>query len=415
MTDSLPADDLPPRISAAAEGGLALSGARAVAKALSPMTVVPDAIPVVPRYDTAWLGAVLPGAARALGITVDVPALTLPGAGSVCVVIVDGLGRMLLEETSDRAPFLTSLMPGSITLTAGCPSTTATSMGSFGTGLPPGRHGLVGYEVMDPARGVLLNELKWDPGTDPLAWQPHPTMFEELADHGVAVTRIGNPGFDGSGLTLAAMRGGAFVGEKRLDTRVDVAVAALSRPGRGLVYLYWGALDGAGHQHGWRSPQWRRQLRHVDRELARLARRLGPGTVLVVTADNGMVDVPHADRLDLADRPDLSLGVRILGGEGRFAQAYCEPGAAPGVAARLADAIGDRAWVRTRDAAIDAGWFGTVDERIRPRLGDVLVAAIGPFALIDSRTAAQRTLQLIGQHGSLTDAEQLVPLLMHAR
>ena len=276
MTDSRPADNLPPLISASAQGGSAPSGASASADAWSPTTAVPDGAPVFPRYDTAWLGAVLPGAAQALGVTVEVPALTLPTARSVCVVVVDGLGRMLLEETADRAPFLTSLMPGSITLTAGCPSTTATSMGSFGTGLPPGRHGLVGYEVMDPARGVLLNELKWDPGTDPLAWQPHPTMFEELADHGVAVTRIGNPGFDGSGLTLAALRGGAFVGEKRLDTRVDVAVAALSRPGRGLVYLYWGALDGAGHQHGWRSPQWRRQLRHVDRELARLARRLAP-------------------------------------------------------------------------------------------------------------------------------------------
>ena len=98
-----------------------------------------------------------------------------------------------------------------------------------------------------------------------------------------------------------------------------------------------------------------------------------------------------------------------------FAQAYCEPGAAPGVAATLADALGDRARVRTRDAAIDAGWFGTVDDRIRPRLGDVLVAATGSFALIDSRTAAAHTLQLIGQHGSLTAAEQLVPLLIHTR
>ena len=415
MTDSRPADNLPPLISASAQSGIAPSGASASADDWSPTTAAPDGAPVFPRYDTAWLGAVLPGAAQALGVTVEVPALTLPTARSVCVVIVDGLGRMLLEETADRAPFLTSLMPGGITLTAGCPSTTATSMGSFGTGLPPGRHGLVGYEVMDPARGVLLNELKWDPGTDPLAWQPHPTMFEELADHGVAVTRIGNPGFDGSGLTLAALRGGAFVGEKRLDTRVDVAVAALSRPGRGLVYLYWGALDGAGHQHGWRSPQWRRQLRHVDRELARLARRLAPGTMLIVTGDHGMADVPHADRLDLADRPDLSPGIRILGGEGRFAQAYCEPGGAPGVAATLADALGDRARVRTRDAAIDAGWFGTVDDRIRPRLGDVLVAATGSFALIDSRTAAAHTLQLIGQHGSLTAAEQLVPLLTHTR
>ena len=364
----------------------------------------------------------LPGAARALGIPVNGPAVTLPSARSVCVVIIDGLGRRLLEEAAADAPFLSSLLSGGSSLlsggrelTAGCPSTTATSMGSFGTGLPPGQHGLLGYEVMDPDRGVLLNELKWDPGTDPLAWQPHPTLFEIMAADGVAVTRVGNPEFDGSGLTLAALRGGDFVGAKRLSSRVDIAVAALASPGRNLAYLYWGDLDGAGHAHGWRSLNWSRELRHVDQEMARLARRLPADTLLVVTADHGMVDVPHADRVDLAEHPELADGVRILGGEARFAQAYCEPGQTAAVATRLAEALGDRAWVYTRDQAIDAGWFGPVDNRVRPRLGDVLVAGIGSFALVDSRTATPHVLRLIGQHGSLTADEQLVPLLVHTR
>jgi len=69
--------------------------------------------------------------------------------------------------------------------------------------------------------------------------------------------------------------------------------------------------------------------------------------------------------------------------------------------------------VRTRDEAVDAGWFGIVDHRVRPRLGDVLVAAFGSFGLVDSRTAAPHALRLIGQHGSLTEAEQLIPLLVH--
>ncbi len=131
---------------------------------------------------------------------------------------------------------------------------------------------------------------------------------------------------------------------------------------------------------------------------------LPAGTVLVVTADHGMVDVPHTDRVDLAERPELADGVRVLGGEARFAQAYCEAGRATVVAARLADALGERAWVRTRDEAIDAGWFGPVDDRVRPRLGDVLIAGIGSFALVDARTATPHVLRLIGQHGSLTAA-----------
>lgn len=373
--------------------------------------------PLIPRYDDTGLGAVLPGAARALGVATDLPAVEFPRASKVCVVIIDGLGRQLLEQEPASAPFLTSLLPGSHTLTAGCPSTTATSMGSFGTGLPPGRHGLVGYEVMDPDRGVLLNELRWDPATDPLVWQPHRTVFQAMVLDGVRVVQIGNPEFAGSGLTTAALRGGEFVGAKRLRSRVDIAVDALTGPQRSLVYLYWGDVDGAGHVYGWRSREWRRTLRSADRELARLARRLPGGALLLITADHGMLDVPHADRVDLASSAELSQGIGVLGGEGRFAQIYCPPTAGPddvaAVAARFADVLGDRAWVRTRDEAVAAGWFGPVDDRVLRRIGDVVVAGNGPFALVDSRTARPQVLKLIGQHGSLTEAEQLVPLLVH--
>jgi len=378
----------------------------------------PSADPIVPPYDATGFGAVLPGAARSLGVDVGLPAVPLPAARRVCVVLIDGLGRRLLEDETAQAPFLASLLPSGRTLVAGCPSTTATSLGSLGTGLPPGRHGLVGYEVMDPDRGVLLNELIWDPAIDPIAWQPHPTVFQALIDRAIPVTQIGNPEFLGSGLTRAALRGGDFIGAKGLPARVDAVVGLLGQPGPAMIYLYWGEVDTAGHLHGSRSAQWREALRHTDRELARLAARLPPGTLLLITADHGMVDVPHADRLDLAEHADLQAGITVLGGEGRFAQIYCDPGSgragAAAVAGRFTDAVGDRAWVLTRDEAITAGWFGPVDDRVRRRIGDVVVAGIGSFAMVDSRTARRQVLALIGQHGSLTAAEQLVPLLVHA-
>jgi hypothetical protein len=128
-----------------------------------------------------------------------------------------------------------------------------------------------------------------------------------------------------------------------------------------------------------------------------------------------MADVPHADRLDLADRPELRDGIEVLGGEPRLAQLYCHPGRGPAVAERLAQAIGPRAWVRTREQAIAAGWFGPVEERVAGRIGDVLVAARGSFALVDSVVTRRHILALIGHHGSLTEAEQLVPLLWCSR
>lgn len=378
--------------------------------------------PTVPVYGSDTLGAVLPGAASALGVDTGLPAVTFPRADRICVVLIDGLGAELLAEAAadGHAPFLAGLMDGDRLadrpqrIRVGFPTTTATSMGSFGTGLPPGRHGLVGYRVRDPARGTLLHELTWDPYTDPVDWQPRPTVFGRLAAAGVDVLNIGAEEFMGSGLTVAAFRGAAFAGVKELAGRVDAALSMLSRPGRRLAYLYWGAVDTAGHQHGWRSKPWQAEVRVVDTQLARLTTALPAGTLLVVTADHGMVDVPAASRLDIAARPDLRRGVALLGGEPRMVQLYCRdeaPVAVARLAARFAEAVGDRAWVVTRTEAIDAGWFGPVDDRIVRRIGDVLIAARGDFALIDSATMHEKALTLIGHHGSLTDAEQLVPLL----
>lgn len=377
--------------------------------------------PVIPAYDDGALGALLPGAAAALGVPTGLPALPLPPAERVCVVLLDGLGAELLAEAAadGDAPFLAELASGAGDLPrylrVGCPTTTATSMGSFGTGLPPGRHGLVGYQVRDPGRGTLLHELKWDPYTDPVDWQPYPTVFGRLAAAGIAVANIGNPEFAGSGLTAAAHRGGDFLGVKELAGRVAAAVDLLRRPAGGLVYLYWGAIDSAGHEHGWRSGPWRQELRRTDARLAELAAGLPRGTLLVVTADHGMVDVPHARRFDIAERPELRRGIALLGGEPRLVQLYGRDpgaGAAAELAARFAEVLGDRAWVRTRGEAVAEGWFGPVDARVEPRIGDVLIAARGDFALIDSELMHERALALIGHHGSLTEEEQIVPLLV---
>lgn len=365
--------------------------------------------PLIPRYDAGWLGAVLPGCARSLGVDLGLPAVELPAAQRVCVLLIDGLGDRQLAASQPHAPVLTGMTRQ--VLQAGCPSTTATSMGSLGSGLPPGRHGLTGYVVLDPDRGELFNELTWHDDIDPIAWQPYPPVFAQLAEAGVESLAIGNPEFADSGLTRAAHRGAAFAGVRRLHRRVDTAVAALSDPkGPSLVYLYWGEVDAAGHRRGWQSPQWRRALRHADREIGRLAAKLPAGTLLLVTADHGMVDAASVDRIDLAERPELADGVVMVGGEPRFAQLFCEPGAGPEVAARLADEIGDRAWVVTRDQAERAGWFGPVDERVRPRIGDVLVAARGLFTFVDARCMSAPERGLIGYHGSLTPDEQDIPL-----
>jgi hypothetical protein len=97
----------------------------------------------LPAYGTGSLADLLPAVLASLEVPGERDVLGLAPTGRAVVLLVDGLGAALLRRHADAAPFLTSLT--SRDLTAGFPSTTVTSLASFGTGLPPGEHGLPGY------------------------------------------------------------------------------------------------------------------------------------------------------------------------------------------------------------------------------------------------------------------------------
>lgn len=353
---------------------------------------------------------VMPSVAASLGVAAT-DTLGLEPADRAVVVLVDGLGLELLRRRAGHAPTLRRALASAPDLTCGYPSTTATSMGTFGTGLLPGAHGLVGYEVLVPDRDRLMNELQWDDDVDPFAWQPAPTVFERAADDGVLVTRIGPHFFDGSGLTNAALRGGRFVGAMALDARVEAAARCSREGDRSLVYLYWGDLDKTGHVFGCSSSEWTAELERVDEALATLARTVPRGTRVYVTADHGMVDIERGRRLDLADEPHLRAGVRHVGGEPRSPQVYCEPGQVEQVARTWGERLGEGAVIRHRDEVVEAGLFGPVRADVLERIGDLVVTFTDDRALVDSARMRPELVALRGLHGSTTDDETAIPFL----
>jgi len=290
------------------------------------------------------------------------------------------------------------------------PSTTATSLTSFGTGLAPGAHGLVGFTARIPGTESLLNHLWWDQSIDPLEWQPHPTSFASLTAAGVDVTVVNKREFRDSGLTVASSRGASFVGADKVGERIAAAVSSsAARPS--MTYLYDSDLDWTGHRWGVSSSQWLQQLAMVDAEAEQLRETLPPHVRLVVVADHGMVDSPAASRTDVDTETHLLDGVALLGGEARFRHLYCRSGAVDDVIATWRESLADNADVLTRAEAIARGWFGPVDARVLPRLGDVVVACRGDHGVFASEKFDYETT-LVGLHGSLTADEMLIPVLV---
>ena len=363
--------------------------------------------PVLPRYGASSLSEVLPSVVAALGAPWPNP-LELPAAPSYVVFLIDGLGHRLLQEHAEEAPYLASLLGEP--LTSGVPSTTATSLTSLGTGLPPGAHGLVGFTSRIPGSNRLLDALRWDPRVDARDYQPHPTVFERARAAGLSATVVSKRTFRGSGLTEASQRGAEYVGADTLGERISGAVLAAGQPSS-LTYVYEGELDATGHRRGCTSWAWRHQLAVVDMAAARLREALPRDTCLVITGDHGMLDIPLEARLDVDDEPELLDGVALFGGEARLRHLYCDSGAVDDVRQRWRERLDGRAVVCSREEAVELGWFGEVEHQVRPRLGDVMVACLGEVAVV-SRTRFPHEATLQGLHGSLTADEMLVPLLV---
>lgn len=381
----------------------------------------------VPAYTADTLSAVTPSLAAALGVPGHDDLLGAGRARAAAFLLVDGLGAQLLAQYADHAPTLAELARRGSVLRAGFPATTATSLASLGTGLPSGEHGVIGYSfALDgpggTPQGPVMNALGWcahaapdaeDLREDfpPESVQPSTTVFERAAADGVEVSRL-VPGFHhGSGLTRAVLRGpGRFVAAQEPEELVPGMLEALRGPDRTLVYGYHGDLDRAGHDHGPGSGRWIEELERVEALVSVLASDLPPDTVLAVVADHGMIDTGD-HRIDLDHTPELLRDVNRLGGEARVRHVHTAPGAAADVLAAWREVLGERAHVVERDRAIEEGWYGPVSGRNRGRLGDVVVAARDTWTLVRSEAEPDQTA-MIGHHGSWTEAEQLVPLLL---
>ena len=369
----------------------------------------------LPAYGERSLGDVVPAVARGLGIDASIAGaaptgLLLPDAAAYVVFLIDGLGSELLRRYAHAAPFLSSLVEGGAVGTAGVPSTTATSLTSFGTGLVPGVHGLIGFTARIPGTNRLINHLSWDKQVAPLDWQPHPTAFARLTAVGVHVSVVNKREFGGSGLTMAAHRGATYVGANRVGERIAAMVdAAAYTPS--LTYVYDSDLDWTGHKFGVASTQWLQQLAMVDAEAEQMREALPHSVRLLVVADHGMVDSGTDSRVDVDEVVDLRDGVDLLGGEARFRHLYCSRGSVDSVVATWREVLADRALVLTRDDAIARGWFGEVSPAVLPRVGDVLVACRGDAAVVSTIDFPYEKT-LVGMHGSLTPAEMLIPILV---
>ena len=336
-------------------------------------------------------------------------------------VLVDGLGKRVLESLPDDS-FLTTHLVADIRTVF--PSTTAVALTSLATGEWPGKHGVTGWWTHLPEIGSTAAILRFirrsdgrsllDLDVTPETAFPIPTLMARTPREALAVFP---ENLAESVFSTYVSGGKERRGYGSLPEAIDF-IAKRLRQARGptYTYLYTHRIDSTAHLQGATHDLVREAVCELDREVERLARKLDGNGRIVLTADHGFLDVPARGRYQIRGSDSLMGLLRSPpSGDARVMYLHVRPGFEGRVRYRLGQRFGDRFMViRTEEAeALELFGPGPMTPVARSRIGDLIVISSGG-CVIDYHPAGGggRVMSQRSHHSGLTPDEMVVPLVV---
>ncbi len=299
------------------------------------------------------------------------------------------------------------------------PSTTAAAVTTFSTGATPAEHGVLSWHLhfhdlglvgaVLPGRTLTGTRMTRD-DYNLRRYLGLPSYLSSLRRH-KRLLSFGTLGE--SAYSNAGTRWNGYGAYRTLAGMERQTVRFAREGGRGVAYVYWPLYDTLCHTKGVQARETRSHLAEIDQSLGRLADRLaGTGTLLLVTADHGVVDSPPPRRIDLAAVPGLLDCLTLLpAGDGRQVSCFVRPGRVGRFHDVLARHLAEACVCLTGEELLGSGLLGPgrPHPALRSRVGDYVLLARDDYAF---QVAASLTKARVhrGNHGGLSSDEVYVPL-----
>jgi len=383
-----------------------------------------DAALTLPDYRGGSLVNLMSSLATALGGSspyaplAKLPPAALAGARHVVLLVVDGLGH---DYLLGRDGALRRHLQGQ--LTSVFPSTTASAIPTFLTGLAPQQHGLTGWHMYFREIGAIAAPLPFrvragrhslrEAGVTPAELFGLTPLSDRLPlpCHVVSPQHIIHSDFNVA-LSGCAQRHGYVSLEEMFAL---IAGLVQSDAPRSYIHAYWPQLDSLAHEYGIHSPQVAEAFAALDTAFAQLAAiARDSGSVVLVTADHGFIDTSADETIDLDDHPGLRETLLLpLCGEPRAAYAYVRAGRETHFEDYVREHLADKVQLLKSEEVLRQEWLGPGEPHpaLRDRLGDFVLLPRGRAILRDWLKGEARHTH-IGVHGGLTAAEMIVPLVV---
>lgn len=347
----------------------------------------------------------------------ELPPAELASTRHLVLLVIDGMGEAQVRAHIPDGRLARARIA---TLESVFPSTTASAIGTFLTGLPPGQHGLTGWHIWFAAIASQLAVLPLSrrgmrsPAPEAEAWAHSLLDATPLADRLPHPTAIISPEWIVDSPFNRRLSGRARrIGYRTLSGMFSALETAIKAATPSYIYAYWPEFDSRAHEQGPDGPKAVAALHELERELASfLDRTQGAEATLLVTADHGFIATSAAHLIDLGDTPELvAMLAHPLSGERRATYVHLKPGCRQAFRAGIEARHGHALWCMDSVDLLAQGWFGPPPYHpdLHNRIGDLTLLLRGDWTLRD-RLPGENDYCLAGMHGGVSAAEREIPL-----
>jgi hypothetical protein len=341
-------------------------------------------------------------------------------ARNIVLLVIDGLGYNYLTV---KAPHSTLHKFLHAKLTTVFPSTTATAITTFMTGLAPQQHGLAGWFTYFRELGSILTVLPAKPRVGNVPSGKSAIDIGSLYGHVPVFNLLDVDGYIVSPRNIAysdyslAHRGKAKTVPYEDLTGCFAATRDLIRgdSNRKYIYTYWPQFDGMAHENGVGSKEITDHFREIDEAFSRFLQDIdGTDTLVIATADHGIVDSGPDYCIELEHHPELrSMLTMPLSGERRMAYCYVEADRRKDFVDYLQNNLAEQLTVYPSGQLLEQHYYGLgpAHPQLRQRIGDYALAMNDNYTIMDT-LPGEKHFYHIGSHGGLSEDEMLVPLII---
>ncbi len=348
----------------------------------------------------------------------ELPAVRLGESRHIVLMVIDGLGQAALDRHRNSP----NLHKHQITtLSSVFPSTTASAITTFMTGLSPAQHGLTGWhmhlEEIDQTLAILPLTPRCEPAKKlpqelpPLLFD-YRTLYQQLDRECwvVAPQSIASSPFN----TWHA-RGASTVAYTTLPEMFSQLAGLLkgAKTPR-YIYAYYPDLDTVSHRFGTDSDRAQQTLERFDAAFGAFVSNVqGSDAWVLATADHGFIDSPPDRVISLDDHSQLAAFlVRPLCGERRVAYCYVAQENRPGFETYVRKNLAECIDLYPSAGLIRDGWFGPPpwNAQLASRVGDYTLVMKDNWTIKDWLPGEKR-YPMLGVHGGVSAAEMRVPLI----